>query len=61
MNVNPVTEQLWIFNSTHLIFIDFGLNFIKAVEAPEFISNIVFDDAGNGYMGGEGFIVKYDR
>jgi len=70
INVNPVTKQLWVVgmqggrtSSFRVEILDLYLNPLRIIERPDRSEalTITFDNDGYAYIGGEGFIAKYDK
>jgi hypothetical protein len=65
--VNPITKQLWVTGVEDEQFrveiLDLDLNPIKIIKKNDkgLASTVDFDEDGYAYIGGDGFIAKYDK
>jgi hypothetical protein len=67
IKVNPITKQLWVIGVENEKFrvkiLDLDLNLIKVIKKNDtgLASTVDFDENGYAYLGGDGFIAKYDK
>jgi hypothetical protein len=67
IKVNPITKQLWVTGVENEKFrveiLDLDLNLIKVIKKNDtgLASTVDFDENGYAYIGGDGFIAKYDK